>query len=250
MRDEDDVTGPATWLGIGAVAFIVACVAHEAIGHGGACVLTGGRIVLLTSVLFKCSPANALTDATGPSMNLIVGVAAWVAVRYGRIGSTRLRGLLALIAAFDLFWGTGYLIYSSVAGTGDWMFALRAVAGGSAESWTVMMGVLGVFLYWRSLRVVAAVLPPRLPLVAIWLFVGLVCCASTLFSAGDRMLLLREAGSESFLSAVGLLLTRRRSLESTSTLSTEPLEHPAWIALALASIALFFATLGRGFAGA
>ena len=63
---------------IAAAAIIAAClttIAHEAFGHGGACLASGGRIELLTSVYFECAPRAWPIALAGP-----LGDLAWAAV--------------------------------------------------------------------------------------------------------------------------------------------------------------------------
>ena len=58
MREQAPTTQQDDAATIAAAAIIAAClttIAHEALGHGGACLASGGRIVLLTSVYFECA---------------------------------------------------------------------------------------------------------------------------------------------------------------------------------------------------
>ncbi|HSM97283.1 MAG TPA: hypothetical protein VLT91_14665, partial [Rhizomicrobium sp.] len=69
-------------LTVAALALIAMCAvtfAHEALGHGGLCLLLGGRIDLLSSSIFRCSLRSGWIDAAGPAANLVVGFAALVA---------------------------------------------------------------------------------------------------------------------------------------------------------------------------
>ena len=60
--------------------------------------------------------------------------------------------------AFNLFWGTGYLIYSGAANTGDWA---SAVAGLQPPwLWRLILVVLGIASYVYSVRVVGVSLRP------------------------------------------------------------------------------------------
>lgn len=91
---------------LGMLAFVCACIAHEAVGHGGACLASGGRIVLLTSVCFRCQPGLPLVDAAGPLANLAVAGAAWFALaRFPLSATTRL--LATFVLAFNAMWGAG-----------------------------------------------------------------------------------------------------------------------------------------------
>ena len=54
---------------IGIIAYILANVVHEGLGHGGACLITGGRPLLITTVNMTCSADNRLVIAGGSLMN-------------------------------------------------------------------------------------------------------------------------------------------------------------------------------------
>jgi hypothetical protein len=239
----------ATLAAIAALAFIVACVAHEAVGHGGMCVAVGGHVTLLTSVYFHCADGGPLTDAAGPLMNLAVGAMFWSVLRIRRSLSANWRLFVVFAMAFNLFWGAGYFIFSAVTHTGDWAFVLRDLALQPRWLWWCLMGVLGVYLYYRSIALVAFHLPPRTPLVAPYLVAGAVSCFAAFFFAGPTLPAIGEAAQESFGAGVGLLfLAYRNSTRAESQPSLALVGHSyGWlVASALATLA-FVAILGRGF---
>src|SRR5205085_10953058 len=113
----------ATLAAIAALAFIVACVAHEAVGHGGTCIAAGGHITLLTSVYFHCANGGLLPSAAGPLINLAVGSILWATLRRAwSLLSAHWRLFITLAMAFNLFWGAGYFVYSAVTDMSDWAF--------------------------------------------------------------------------------------------------------------------------------
>jgi len=232
---------------IAAVAFIVACVAHEVIGHGGMCLAVGGRVTLLTSVYFQCTNGGPLTDAAGPLMNLLVGAACWSLAR-NRPPTSLSRLFFVLAMAFDLFWGAGYFIFSAVTNTGDWAFVLRDLSLEPRWLWRLLMGALGVVIYVRSARAVAAHLPPGTPLVWPYLVAGVVSCVAALFYAGPVLPAVREAALESFGAAVGLpLLAYRGSKQARASPSPSLVAHSnGWLLFAALVTMLFFLVLGRG----
>jgi hypothetical protein len=70
---------------VGAIAIIAMCVAtaaHEAVGHGGVCLLLGGRIAQLTSVYFRCALESRFVAPAGPAGNLAAGLIAWAALKW------------------------------------------------------------------------------------------------------------------------------------------------------------------------
>lgn len=239
----------ATLVAISALAFIVACVAHEALGHGGTCVAVGGHITLLTSVYFRCSTGGPLTDAAGPLMNLAVGAVFWSVLRTRWSLPPNWRLFLALAVAFNLFWGAGYFVFSAVTNTGDWAFVLRDLALQPSWLWRFLMGALGVYLYYRSVALVALHLPSGTPLVAPYLAAGAVSCFAALFFVGPTLPAIREAAQESLGAAIGLLLLAcRNSRRFESQSSVVFVNHSnGWVFASVLGTLAFVATLGRGY---
>jgi len=232
---------------IAAVAFIVACVAHEAVGHGGMCLAVGGRVTLLTSVYFRCTNGGPLTDAAGPLMNLIVGVACWSLVRNRPLAS-RSRLFFVLAMAFNLFWGGGYFIFSALTNTRDWAFVLRDLSLEPRWLWRLLMGVLGVGIYVRTVQAVARHFPSGTPLVWPYLVAGIVSCVAALFYAGPVLPALREAARESLEANVGLLfLAYRRSKQAHAPSPPGLVAYSnGWLLFSALVTLLFFLVLGRG----
>jgi len=237
----------STFGAIAAVAFIVACVAHEVIGHGGMCLAVGGRVTLLTSVYFRCTKGGPLTDAAGPLMNLIVGAACWSLAR-NRPQASQSRLFFVLAMAFNLFWGAAYFIFSAVTDTGDWAFVLRDLSLEPRWLWRLLMGVLGVGIYVRSARAVATHMPPGAPLVWPYLVAGVVSCVAALFFAGPVLPAVREAAHSSLGASIGLLfLAYRRSKQAHALPSPSLVAHSnGWLLIAVLVTMLFFLVLGRG----
>lgn len=236
----------ATLAALAGVAFVTAAVGHEAIGHGGACLAAGGRVTLLTSVYFRCSDGVPAVDAAAPLMNLVMGAAFWAMAR-GRPAASASRMFFVLAMAFNLFWGAGYFVFSSVTNRGDWAFVLRGLALEPRWLWRALMGILGLFLYVRFLRAIAACAPAGLPFAMAWLVAGTISCLAALCYPGPTLPALREAAQEGFGAAVGLLfLARWQSARS-------PVESPAaasistaWLIVCAAIVVLFVLLFGRG----
>ncbi len=234
---------------MGAVAFVSACVAHEAVGHGGTCLLTGGRVQLLSSVYFRCAPGRALVDAGGPSMNLVVAAMAMWLMR--RLRSPGARTFAALAAAFNAMLGAGYLVFSAVTDHGDWAYVLRAfpaVPNGVAR---LLIGLLGAWLYRGALRATRPCLPRGAPLAWAWVGGGLVESASVLLFAGPALPALREAVQESLLASVGLLYLAFAG-SSSAQAAPVPVEgaRAGWWWVGLGVLLVFLVTLGPGFRAA
>lgn len=235
-----------TLCALSVIAFVVACVAHEAVGHGFACLGTGGNITLVTSVYFRCQPSVPLVDAAGPLMNFVVAAASSLAL--GRLCHLpRLTAFLALLLAFSGLWSSGYLIYSAVANTGDFAFVLRDLSLEPRWLWRVCMGVAGIGLYWAILVRAVRFAPKGMPLSAAYVAVAVVAGISVLFYQGPTLPALKDAALESFVAPIGLLLVAGRQPSSNEPVAPN---SRAIITLAVVVAALFWFTMGQGIYGA
>ena len=236
---------------LGGLAFTSACVAHEALGHGGACLLTGGKVLLLTSVYFRCVPGLPVVDAAGPLMNLLMAAIAMLALRRLRTPGYG-RSFTALVVAFNALWGAGYFLFSAVTYQGDWAFVLRDLHIAHSWDWRVLLGVLGAWLYGNALRATSPYLPRGAPLAWAYVAGGVVAMASVMFFSGPMLPALREAAQESLLASAGLLyLAFARTSSAPSALA--PVAGPSmrWMwPLGLGLLIVFLTTMGPGFHGA
>src|SRR5437879_10756864 len=76
-----------TVVAIAAVAYVCASILHEGIGHGGACVLTGGKPVAISTVHFECDHEGRLVAAGGTIVNFAAGLEIGRAACRGSEGS-------------------------------------------------------------------------------------------------------------------------------------------------------------------
>lgn len=250
MRTEAPRHSYPTVAAIAVLGFLVACVAHEALGHGGMCLALGHHVDLLTSVYFSSSPGGPLIAAAGPLMNLAVGTLCWGLLHRQAPRSEHWRLFLVFAMAFNLFWGTGYFLFSAVVNRGDWFFVLRDLAVQPPWLWRGLMGMLGAFLYQRSMRIVVFHLPPGTPLLVPYLAAGVISCVAALFFVGPTFPAVREAAQESFGAGIGLLVLAHyrhtRQVSPSSPAVVIPCSNGWVLAAALATV-IFIATLGRGF---
>ena len=203
-------------------AFIVSCVAHEVVGHGGACLASGGDIVVLSSSLFRCAPPHPVVDAAGPLASLAVAVAAAIGLAMP-IGAGLRRSFLAFVLAIAGFWFSGELIVSAISNTDDWSFVIRALA--PSDWWLFfrfVMGSIGTILYALVLRRVGPELPTGRPLVAAYITVGIVACISAVFYRHDPLSALWQAALESFGASAGLLYLAVRPVRYKAQHSAPP----------------------------
>ena len=146
-----------------AIAALAACtsdLAHEAIGHGSACLISGGHIRLLNAAFFRCSPFGHYVAISGPLANLTAGLIAFLV--QSRIPACRpgLRLYALLVMSFSLFWEAGYLIQAMIKDSGDSVFAWRELIGpehATVRAVAVAVGIAAYFLFNRMLTVRAVV---------------------------------------------------------------------------------------------
>jgi len=143
---------PWTVGAIAVVAYALSNVVHEGLGHGGACVLVGGRPQELNAVFFECSveglpsAARRWLAAGGSIANVIFAALAW-------LGTTRLprewgrgRQFAWLMLAVNLLMPFGYLLFSGLGGIGDWAVVIEGMR--PAVVWRLGLTVLGAVLYF------------------------------------------------------------------------------------------------------
>lgn len=155
-----------TWtiLAIGMLALLLANVVHEGLGHGGVCLLVGGRPVALSSAWFEGDTAGVSAWgrraelAGGTLANLIVGALLMALLRLWRPRSPQAFYFLWLAGIVDLFQGGGYLLTSPLLGFGDWREFVQGLE--PLWAWKVGLTLLGLLLYSTSLWLGARTLVP------------------------------------------------------------------------------------------
>ncbi len=146
---------------VGALAVVAYCignVVHEGLGHGGACVLVGGKPQELNAIFFECSidglpPAARRWLAAGGSIaNLLVAIPAWIALQWLPRHAGRGRAFGWLLLAVNLLTPFGYLLFSGLGNIGDWAVVVSGLQ--PTLAWRGALAVAGAVLYF--------VLAPRL----------------------------------------------------------------------------------------
>jgi hypothetical protein len=238
-------------LTIAAIAVIAMClstVAHEAVGHGGVCLLSGGHIAQLTSVYFQCQPSPWFVAAAGPLGNLVW---ATLAALIAYISRGRVRVLFTLTALFSLLWEAGYMLYAAITNDGDYIFALRGLLGAVTAPARVALVVVGAGLYFVAIAVARALLRPfattpsrvREILRTAWLAATAATCAAALLYAPDRSSALTQAFLEIGAASAALMLMRRDYVGGNApTIGASSV----WLVAAVLIYATFALTLGRG----
>lgn len=249
-----------TLAALGTGAFIIADLAHEAIGHGGMCLATGGSINLITSVYFQCSPKNILTDAAGSLVNLVAGILFFLVLHIYKNASPTMRLFLALSGAFNLFWIAANLIYSGAANIDDGAFVIEGLQ--PAWLWRSLLLVVGLVIYYFSMRLLASSVQPlvsidepfrgkrvkRLFLIP-YLAAGTAEGFAAAFDRHNPLLSVKDAFLETFCAFVGYLvvtfwLSRH---QITELLPYRRIERQIGLIISVVVLLIIFTiTMGRG----
>jgi hypothetical protein len=137
---------------IGAGAFMLADTLHEVVGHGGACLLIGQKVTLITSVYFRSRPGSFVTDIGGPVANLVFGLLIFGILKTTKNLSPLIRVFLMFGMADNFFWFAGTLLQSSFSKTGDWVYAIRELHIGTFERPALIIAAIAA--YWISIRMI------------------------------------------------------------------------------------------------
>jgi hypothetical protein len=196
-------------------ATVIADFIHEGLGHGGMCVATGGRPLVLSTVHFECSTDTRLVAAGGTLANLIFGALFWFAARAVK-RSASWRYFFWLLMTFNLFGVGGYFLFSGIGNIGDWA---AVVAGWQpAWAWRVGLAALGIVSYFfvfvslslRELRPFLGkdakirVRRARQFAVTSYLIAGVLACIAGALNPVRPLLILISAAAASFGGNSGL----------------------------------------------
>jgi hypothetical protein len=267
-----------TLIAIAVLAFIVADIAHEVIGHGAAYLAVGGRSFVMTTTRWIGQGVHAdssdrlfagvengdlygkIFSLGGPLGSLLFAGLAGLALRSLRHAGIRPRLFLWLAMAFNLFWGVGYLIYSGVTGSGDWAESIRGVP--PALVWRLVMLAAGLLLYSLAMKALAGEIGRFIPLDdpesrgrvgrLVWLSywaAGVISCVAAAFDPRGADQVYKSAALVSFCSAAGLLAVPRllRRLPFSSEVAGDPIARSiGWILAAVLTASLYVGALGPG----
>jgi hypothetical protein len=245
-----------TVVALGVLAYICETVGHEAVGHGGACLLTGGEITALAPLWMHCSVQTPVMVLLGPVFNFMFGAACGAAVYiWPRAGALSL--FLWLSCAFNLLVACGYLAVGGAIGFGDWPYLLAKVS--PAWSWRLAataLGLIGYYVVLRGLgplyvRIAGLAGLEKGPLGTRTVLPGasaaVVACAAA-FASG-RIDFVGLALSVACTLLVGWSLMRIADFKMTSDARARPILtvtfQPIWIVAATIAAAAFVLLIGR-----
>jgi len=252
--------GRNDWLTAAALGLLAMCAVtfdHEALGHGGACLLLHGRIVLVTSSLFRCDVKSDWIDPAGPGTNLLMGALALAWLRLIRPRRAALRLFLILVTAMSFFWEANYLVDAMHHRDGDLYFFARfllgevplwlrwaaAAAGLALYVATIWMTAAGLSALWPEARVARAMARTA------WLSATVGAGVAALAYRGQGWKDLHDAVFEIGGASLPLLFIPLRGSRTVGEGSPAPMTRsPIAIGAAVVIYALFVATQGRGVA--
>lgn len=211
-----------TVIAIALVAYAASNVLHEAVGHGGACLVLGGKPLVLSTVHFECGEeamgALAIRGvaAGGTIVNFIAGALALVVFKTANpLHKPHTAYLLWLFTTLNLLSGAGYFLFSGIGGIGDWAEVARGTM--PALVWRPAMSVFGGAVYFlvarrsaqwlRSLVGSGELSRRRSKLLTVPAYIagGLLYCLAGLFNPVGPVLIGISAAAASFGGASGLL---------------------------------------------
>lgn len=250
----------ATIIAVSIVAFAIANLLHEGVGHGGVCLLTGGHPKVLSSVHFECDQDNRFIEAGGTLVNFIAGFLCWIALRAVNPARQHLRYFLWLMMTINLLQAAGYFLFSGLGNIGDWAYVIHDLA--PAWLWrgglTVLAVVSYVLLVWLALLELRPFLGEHdwrrggakdLTIVP-YVTGGILYTVAGMFNPVGMILVGISAAAASFGGTSGLAwMTQCLGSKFAPKVSGEPLtlqRSRAWIITAFIMTAIFIGVLGRG----
>jgi hypothetical protein len=248
---------------IAVVIYAAGAVIHEGIGHGGACLATGGRMAGMSAVHFECAGGAAIAvAAAGTIANLVAGLLLYAAL--GRAPSSRphLRYALWLGMAVNLMQAAGYFLFSGALGIGDWAEILRALGGGGAAR--AAMAVAGAGAYFGVVCFAARAIAPLLPAdpaaarqaarsltLTPWIAGGVVSCLAGALNPVGFLLVAISAAAASFGGTSGLVwmpdIVGTRWAPGSAIGEPAVLgRHRVWVAAGVVAALVLIVVLGPG----
>ena len=241
MTTPDEQDDLWTLSALGVLSYAVGDAVHEALGHGGACLLQGGRIHLLSSAFFRSAPGSAWTDLGGPFANFAAALAFDLLAKRARLAPTA-KLFLRLGCVFNLFWASGQMPFSAVSMKDDWAYPISQLA--PRLLWRILLGAAGIALYtWTVRWFRRADGSPSTRLRKVYFAAGMAACAAALFYAPDRLEAVHQAALETFGANLGLFFA---GLKPSPPGPAPIARNVGWIMAAGLAFLLFAATLGRG----
>jgi len=232
-------------MAIACCAYAVADLAHETLGHGGACLASGGKVLLIDTTFEDCSVHSRWIDGAGPLTGIAVALLAWLGARNTKTANWRV--FLVLLFADAMFWNIGYMLKSGMASAGDWHFLIEGLQ--PANAWHIGLAIAGLALYIIAMRMLVRAWPTgrgmssgQFAVIAYLTAAILSATAGFLDPRGPHTIL--SDALPSSLGAVGLPLVGLRQRTEVGIVPS-----PTWMAVGAICAVAFVAILGPGIRG-
>jgi hypothetical protein len=241
------------------LAWMLAGMSHEGIGHASTALLTGTPSGVLSTMAWSSTyHTTRLVRAGGTLVNLAEALVFWLALRAARKASPQTRVFLFAACTFNLFTGSGYFFFSGVSNFGDWA---QVVAGLQPHwMWMALLTVTGVIAYYASLRAMGAALvryvgipraeKPRMKKLTWNLYFSalVISVAAGLVNPLGIKVVLESAVAASAGGNAGLLWLRYYVPKGTAPLRADESvgRSYGWIATAAVLAVPYIFVLGRG----
>ncbi|MGZ4777648.1 MAG: hypothetical protein ACXV5L_00505 [Thermoanaerobaculia bacterium] len=245
-----------------AICAYAACdMIHEVLGHGTASLFVpGARALSLSTVALQTERESRIVAAAGAVANVITGIVVLLIFRRGARSPTT-QCFLLLLAALNLFNGTGYLMYSALLNSGDWAVVIAGLQ--PAVLWRAAMGIAGIASYAAAVYVTGRELTRlvvsgriarsdvRRLVYGSYIAGGLLLVAGAALNPIDLRLILMSGVSSGFGAMAGLLFlpgfVEARTASSDDAAGSLPLSYP-WIIAAIVVAVIFIFLIGPGIA--
>lgn len=149
-----------TILAVGILSFIIKNVLHEAVGHGGACLMMGGTPLALSSAHFECDTTSVsktgirFIASAGTLVNFLFAYIFWLAFNNQDFKSDTLKYFFWFAMVSNFFVAAGYPLFSGIIGVGDWVNVVEDWQ--PVWLWRIILTIIGLLLYgygvWFALR--------------------------------------------------------------------------------------------------
>ena len=256
-----------TIVGIAIITYMLATLLHEAVGHGGACILSGGTVLAISTVDMECSVDTRLMMAGGTLMNIAAGALCFALGRVTARTSPRLRYFMWLSMTVNLLTAAGYFGFSGIGGFGDWAGFIQGL--GPASVWTIVAWRIGMTIFGaaayllvarfsllelrpligsdKEKRFARAVRLSRMPYFA----GGILACVAGSLNPKGMILVALSAAASTFGGTSGLLWMMNWLRGNGIPLGSEPEPMPIrrswpWIVTALVLALVFVVVIGPG----
>lgn len=238
-----------TLAGIAILAFVIADLSHEALGHGIVAYFVGAKHIVLSYTYLSTDLQSRSISFAGPLANFIEGVFALLLLRRFRMSAST-GYFIFLLMNFNLLDAAAYLVYSGVLNSGD----LGVVIVCQPHLGFIRFGMVlaGLALYWALTlaggRELGRFQLPRTTLTttAYLAALGLDCGAALLNPLGLKYFLISALPATLGANAGMLAMPRLSERNAVYTPSYNIGRSYAWIVTGLVVAAIFIFLVGPG----